>query len=144
MRDDLAFLLLRATSNVVETVHAGVTDAGFADLRPAHGVAFVRLSQGGATTGELAVFLGVTKQAAAQLVEELVTKGYAARQPHPSDKRARLVVLTDRGWAVTEAATAAARSAAEHWSAELGRARFEELATDLDAIGEGARLRPVW
>lgn len=144
MRDDLAFLLLRATSNVVEAVHAGVTGAGFTDVRPAHGIAFARLSHGGATTGDLAVFLGVTKQATAQLVEELVAKGYAARQPHPTDRRARLVVLTDRGWAVTQAATAAGRAAAEHWSAQLGGDRFEALAAGLDVIGEGARLRPVW
>ncbi|CAM5506550.1 hypothetical protein SHIRM173S_11637 [Streptomyces hirsutus] len=39
----------------------------------------------------------MTKQAASQLVDELVRKGYAERRPHPADARARLVVLTGSG-----------------------------------------------
>ncbi|BFO20230.1 hypothetical protein SHKM778_66180 [Streptomyces sp. KM77-8] len=40
-----------------------------------HGFAFTRLAPGGATVTDLAVHLGVTKQAASQLVDDLVRKG---------------------------------------------------------------------
>ncbi|MFE5767588.1 hypothetical protein ACFQ7O_04430 [Streptomyces sp. NPDC056485] len=43
--------------------------AGHGDLRPAHGMAFQVLKGGGATGTELGERLGVTKQAAGQLVD---------------------------------------------------------------------------
>jgi DNA-binding MarR family transcriptional regulator len=143
-RAQLPFVLLRAGTAVIEEVHAGVLDAGFADLRPAHGLAFACLADGRATAGDLAAFLGVTKQAAAQLVDDLEAKGYVERVPHPSDGRARLVVLTERGTAVTSAATDAARRSADRWARRLGGDRLDALVEDLGRIGDGARLRPGW
>ena len=49
----------------------------------------------GATTAELAEHLGVTKQAASQIVDELVTKGYVEPQS-ASDRRARPLGRADR------------------------------------------------
>lgn len=48
------------------------------------------------------------KQSAAQLVEHRVRRGCVERRPQPTDARARLLALTTRGWACTEAAQAAA------------------------------------
>jgi DNA-binding MarR family transcriptional regulator len=33
-----------------------------------------------------------------ELVDELVDMGYVLRRPDPDDGRAKLIVLTDRGW----------------------------------------------
>lgn len=84
---DLPLLLLAAAAEVTDAIHQEVAAAGFDDIRPSHGFAFVRMAPNGATVGEIAEHLGVTKQAASQLVEELVKKGYAERNPHPSDAR---------------------------------------------------------
>jgi DNA-binding MarR family transcriptional regulator len=46
---------------------------------------------------ELASRLGVTKQAAGQLVDELVTMGMLERVPDPLDARAKLVRFSKRG-----------------------------------------------
>ena len=67
----LAFSLLAASRALVDGVSAGVSARGFGDVRPAHGFAFARLSSGGATITQLAEHLDVTRQAAAQLVDEL-------------------------------------------------------------------------
>ncbi|MGH3736400.1 MAG: MarR family winged helix-turn-helix transcriptional regulator [Micromonosporaceae bacterium] len=144
MAASLPALVLAVSAGLVEQIHAGVTARGFGDVRPAHGFAFVRLTPHGATVSELAVHLGVTRQAASQLVEELERKGYVRRRPHPDDARARLVVLTDRGVACTRAADAAAADAIQPWVATLGAARVRQLRDDLARLAPPGRLRPTW
>lgn len=140
---DLPLLLLAAAAEVTDAANAGVQSAGFTDLRPAHGFAFVRMAPDGATVGELAEHLAVTKQAASQLVEELVKKGYAQRNPHPHDARARLITLTERGWAVTRAADAALAAFAERWAAALGPGTVTELRNALAHVVTPGRVRPA-
>ncbi|WP_354639348.1 MarR family winged helix-turn-helix transcriptional regulator [Kitasatospora camelliae] len=137
-------LILGLASDLVRAIDAGVHARGFEDLRPAHGFAFVRLAPGDATVGDLAEHLGVTKQAASQMVDELVRKGYVERRPHPTDARARLVVLTERGWACTRAADEAAAEAVRPWAAALGDPRLRELRDDLVRLAPSGRLRPIW
>ncbi|MEY9937078.1 MarR family winged helix-turn-helix transcriptional regulator [Streptacidiphilus sp. MAP5-3] len=137
-------LVLALAGELVEGIHQRVVDAGFEDLRPTHGFAFARISHGGATTADLAAHLGVTKQAAAQLVEELVKKGYVERHPHPTDARARLLQLTERGWACTRAADAAAVAAVAPWRETLGAERFADLTRDLAALNPKGPIRPAW
>ncbi|MEZ0090400.1 MarR family winged helix-turn-helix transcriptional regulator [Streptacidiphilus sp. EB129] len=140
----LPAVLLALSGALVAGIQAGGAARGFDDVRPAHGFAFARLASGGATVGELADHLGVTKQAASQLVEELVRKGYVARHPHPDDARARLVLLTDRGWACTRAADDAAADTVRPWIELLGPERFHALCADLARIAPGGPVRPSW
>jgi DNA-binding MarR family transcriptional regulator len=140
----LAFGLLAASRALVDGVSAGVQARGFEDLRPAHGFAFTRLSAGGATITELAEHLDVTRQAAAQLVDELVAKGYVERRPHPRDARARLIVLTDKGWACTRAAEAAIADTLRSWESILGPQRLLALRDDLLRVAPHGPLRPTW
>src|SRR3954451_5989854 len=141
---DLPAVLLSAANALVDGIDAGVRDSGFADLPPAHRFAFARLSDGGATVGQLAEHLDVTKQAASQMVEELVTKGYVQRRPHPDDARARLIVLTAKGWACTRAADEAAAEVLRPWADALGPHRLDALRADLSRIATPGRLRPIW
>jgi DNA-binding MarR family transcriptional regulator len=140
----LAFGLLAASRALVDGVSAGVSARGFTDLRPAHGFAFTRLSAGGATITQLAEHLGVTRQAAAQLVDELVAKGYVERRPHAHDARARLIVLTSQGWACTRAAEAAIADTLRSWEAILGPQRLLALRDDLLRVAPHGPLRPTW
>lgn len=140
----LPALVLAAAGALVADINARVVADGFPDLRPAHGFAFLRLSHGGATVTELAEHLGVTRQAASQMVDELVGRGYLDRRPHPSDARARLVVLTDRGWACTRSADRAMAAAIEPWIAELGEDRVRALVRDLARVTPPGPIRPTW
>ncbi|MEU2774877.1 MarR family winged helix-turn-helix transcriptional regulator [Streptomyces sp. NPDC007162] len=146
MDDALAFsaLVLALSGQLVQDIHTSVSRQGFTDLRPAHGFAFARISAGGATTADVAEHLGVTKQAAAQMVEELVRKGYVERHPHPHDARARLLGLTETGWAATRAADRAARTAVGPWRDVLGEARFSALVADLTRLAPPGPIRPAW
>jgi len=140
----LAYSLLAASRALVDGVSAGVRARGFDDVRPAHGFAFSRLSAGGATITQLAEHLDVTRQAAAQLVDELVAKGYVQRLSHPEDARARLIVLTEKGWACTRAAEAAIAETLRPWERELGRQRTLALRDDLLRVAPRGPLRPAW
>jgi DNA-binding MarR family transcriptional regulator len=140
----LSAALLAAAGDLVQRIHDGVGARGFTDVRPAHGFAFARLAPDGATVTELAAHLGVTKQAASQLVEEIVRKGYAERRPHPADARARLVVLTGRGRECTRAAEAAAAEVVGAWAELLGEGEAAALRERLLRIAPRGPVRPAW
>ncbi|MER7568148.1 MarR family winged helix-turn-helix transcriptional regulator [Streptomyces sp. NPDC097941] len=139
----LAAALLAAAGDLTQRINDGVVARGF-EARPAWGFAFTRLAPDGATVTELAGHLGVTKQAASQLVEEIVRKGYAERRPHPGDARARLVVLTERGWACTRAAEEAAAEAVRAWTDVLGEGEVRALRERLGRIAPHGPIRPIW
>jgi DNA-binding MarR family transcriptional regulator len=61
--------------------------------------------------------LGVTKQAASQLIDTLVLRGYLNRDINPDDRRRMTIGLTDRG----RAAAAAVSSGIESIDTELAR-----------------------
>lgn len=140
----LSAALLAVAGELTQRIHAGVVARGFEGLRPAHGFAFARLAPGGATVTDLAVHLGVTKQAASQLVDEIVRKGYAERRAHPEDARARLIVLTERGWACTRAAEEAAADAVRTWGDALGEEGMRALCEQLARISPNGPIRPAW
>jgi DNA-binding MarR family transcriptional regulator len=140
----LAVGLLSVSRALVDGISAGVRARGFDDLRPAHGFAFARLAPGGATITQLAEHLDVTRQAAAQLVDELIAKGYVQRSRHPDDARARLITLTAKGWACTRAAEAATADAVRPWAVILGDQRLRALQDDLLRIAPHGPLRPTW
>ncbi|MET8076193.1 MarR family winged helix-turn-helix transcriptional regulator [Streptomyces pseudovenezuelae] len=139
----LAAALLAAAGDLTQRINDGVVARGF-EARPAWGFAFARLAPDGATVTELAAHLGVTKQAASQLVDEIVRKGYAERRPHPADARARLVVLTERGWACTRAAEEAAAEAVRAWTDVLGEGEVRALRERLGRIAPYGPIRPAW
>lgn len=146
MDDDwqTAASLLRLASGLVDGIQAGVASCGFPDVRPAHGFAFARISEGDATVTDLAVHLGVSKQAASQLVDQLAQRGYVRRAPDPRDARARLVVLTDRGVACTAAAHDAAAHVVAMWRDSLSTSDATVFSDVLRVLADGGSLRPAW
>ncbi|WP_405832423.1 MarR family winged helix-turn-helix transcriptional regulator [Streptomyces sp. NBC_01176] len=140
----LSAALLAVAGELTQRIHEGVVARGFEGLRPAHGFAFTRLAPDGATVTELAAHLGVTKQAASQLVDELVRKGYVERHPHPDDARARLIVLTERGRACTRAAEESAAEAVRPWAELLGEGEVGVLRERLLRIAPYGPIRPAW
>ena len=65
------------------------------------------LARGGSSLQDLADALAMSKQAAGQLVDVLVARGYCARLPDPSDRRRVVLKLTDRGRGAARALWAA-------------------------------------
>jgi DNA-binding MarR family transcriptional regulator len=140
----VSWQVLRAAAQLVEGIQGSVLTKGFDDVRPVHGYVFVRISAGGATVADVAEHLGVTKQAASQLVEYLVQRGYVIRVQHPEDARARLLSLTARGHACTRAAERAATSVVSGWRDQIGARDFAALERALNAVVVPGPVRPSW
>jgi DNA-binding MarR family transcriptional regulator len=134
---------LRLAVRLVDEIQAGVMSAGFRDVTPLHGFAFARIAEGDATTADLASHLAISKQAAAQLTQRLVAAGYVERRPHPSDHRARLLTLTERGHACTRAARHAAERAVDRWRTEITAHDARQFETALLTLAAPVQtLRP--
>jgi len=83
------------------------------------------IARTGAPLGQVIKELGVSKQAAGQLVDALVTRGYLDRSVDPEDRRRLTITLTERG----RAAAGVIRSAVERVDAGLvGRVGPEYVA----------------
>lgn len=103
---ELTFLLGMAFQLVLAEFNDRVAAVGEGDLRPVHGMVFQLLARTPVTSSELAERLGVTKQAAGQIVDDLERRGYVRRDPHPAGGRRKLLVLTDAARAHLAVATA--------------------------------------
>ena len=101
---DLGILLTLGLRAFVDRLHAGLDETGFEDVRPSFGVVFRALRDGPLTLTGLAGRLGVTKQAAAKVVSEMVATSLVQRTASRTDGRAKELALTDRGRAAMSTA----------------------------------------
>jgi DNA-binding MarR family transcriptional regulator len=143
----LGVRLLLASRALFDEVHRRLAQAGHAALRPAHGFVFQALGPAGATASEIAERLGVTKQAARLIVEELAGLGYVERTEDPADARRRPVRLTSRGEDALRRSEQAFDELCAELATELGRQTMTEgmrLLATIEARYGPVPLRPVW
>jgi DNA-binding MarR family transcriptional regulator len=147
---ELVTLLALALRSMIDQLHQRLGEAGLAGIRPAYGFAFSRLAPDGATGQQLAVHLGVTRSAASQLVDEMEARGYVRRRPHPTDRRGKLVVLTEAGWECIRLTEAILADLEAGWREVIGDRRMAELTGSLRELNArmphraGRGLRPIW
>jgi DNA-binding MarR family transcriptional regulator len=103
-------------------------------VRPAHAAVFQFLDDGGTTVSTLAQRARMTKQAMAQLVQHLETHGYVSRVPDPGDRRAKLVIVTERGQEVFDIAQGLVPEIEALVTGIVGEARTRAMRVDLEAI----------
>ena len=133
----------------IEGLHDELARRGWDDVRPAYGFALLAVRDSPATVTDLARWLGMTKQAASVLVEQLAGADLVRRNQDPADRRAWLVSLTRRGRrllsTVEEIYAEQERRAAELIGAErLARLRADLVTLLSDEDGGLLPLRPVW
>lgn len=148
---DLTSLLSLSFSTSINELHDRLCEFGFEDIRPVHGFMFKCITPNGATGIELAEYLGITKQAVSKMVDYLENKGYVIRKTHPTDKRGKIIVLTERGWLVVKAKEKILTEIEKRWIEKIGTERLQMLKKDLTKFVCEAnedrlptRLRPVW
>jgi DNA-binding MarR family transcriptional regulator len=108
--------------------------AGFTDMTLAQARIFQRIGPQGTRLTDLADQARVTKQTAAALVQVLEECGYVHRTIDPTDARARLVHIAERGLDVTEVATRTVADVEREWRTHLGARRYERLRDTLLAL----------
>jgi DNA-binding MarR family transcriptional regulator len=138
MADDVNLgLLLFIPYRALETrVFERLAEAGFADITPAQARVFQRIGATGTRLTELAEQAQVTKQTAGFLVDQLERAGYVRRVPDPTDARARLVQIADRGAQTIPIAAAVVAEVEAEWTAHLGAARATQLRQALLSLRE--------
>lgn len=97
-------LLRHARSTYGKAMRAALEDAGYDDI-PANGLYIIgglALGAGDVPLRQLVRELGITKQGAGQLVDQLVMRGYLTREINENDRRQLTVTLTERGRAAAE------------------------------------------
>ncbi len=148
-RGEIPLLMAMAYRIMIDDLHAQIEAEGGDPLRPAHGYTFkFLLDRDDATTVDLADHLGITKQAASKIVEELEQWGYVTRRPHPTDRRARALGLTPKGQEYVERANELRGRTEDRWAALIGPDRLDQIYEDLcalvDSAGGRTPPRPVW
>jgi DNA-binding MarR family transcriptional regulator len=144
---EIAVELLRASRALIDATHERLAERGHPHLRPAHGYAFQAIGAQGLTASQLGQALGITKQAAGQMVDELAALGYVRREPDPADARRKRVTLTAHGIDALARSAEAFEEVCREWDRRLpdGMTRDDLLAALRGASGDAPRaLRPVW
>ncbi len=113
----------------------GVVGAGFPQ-KPSHSAVFAQIRPEGSRLTELARGANMTPQAMGELVDELEELGYLKREPDPKDRRAKLILLTERGHACVAAGAATIEAIEEGIDAILGVRGHAELRRSLTRLLE--------
>jgi DNA-binding MarR family transcriptional regulator len=115
---------------------ARLAAAGYTDLRMRHSLLFEVLPPSGARVTTLAAQLGMTKQAMGELVDDLETSGYITRTNDPDDRRARLVVFTEKGELAFERAFVILGEMEKEYAALVGVKRYADARATFDELVE--------
>ncbi|MEV6338268.1 MarR family transcriptional regulator [Nocardia vinacea] len=140
MADDdmnVGLLMFIAHRSMEDRIFADLAESGYDDITVAQGRLAARIGADGSRLTELAEQAQVTKQTAGFLVDQLERAGYVQRLPDPSDGRARLVVLSERGSKMARYANSVADRIEAEWATHLGAQRMRQLRETL------ARLREI-
>ena len=136
-RDDLGFLLAKATQRWNEQLAERFAAAGYSDVRPSYGSVLVPLfEEDGLRLGELARRSRLSKQTMTELIRRLERDGLVERATDPSDRRAFRVTLTPRARAFEPVAAEVLTELDATVRRSLGDARVDELKESLRALSE--------
>jgi DNA-binding MarR family transcriptional regulator len=115
-------------------IRASLDDAGFGDL-PVNGPYVVTATAaGGLPLAAIIEQLGLSKQAAGQLVDVLVLRGYLDRRVDPADRRRLVVSPTDRGAAAAVAVSEAAEDVESRLVGIVGASHLRAARETLAAL----------
>jgi DNA-binding MarR family transcriptional regulator len=129
-------LLTIVLRTLVAEFHGRLDNAGYPDIRPGSGNVFESIGSDGSTVAAMAQRAGITAQAMVQVVDYLESRGYVERTPDPTDRRAKVVRLTERGRAGDHAAREQLLAIEDEWSRRLGHDRYREFRATLAELAK--------
>jgi DNA-binding MarR family transcriptional regulator len=150
---DLAILLVGTACVVADRLGDAVARSGIDDMRAPFGYVIRALADRDRTLTELAGLLGVSKQAAIKVIDQMEMRGYLTRETHPDDRRVKVLRLTPKGRRVRRTALAASHRIEQELRADVGDATVDELrraleqllaAHDALADARAGRSRALW
>ena len=133
---NLGLLMFVGYRSMESRVLGALHESGFEDMSAAKARVFERIGAQGTRLTDLAEQAQVTKQTAGSLVDQLEQAGYVERRPDPSDARARLICIAERGLAAVQVAAGVVAQVEEEWTQHLGERDTRHLRRILTRLRE--------
>jgi DNA-binding MarR family transcriptional regulator len=111
-----------------------VAETQFSDIRITHGCVFGNIDPEGTRLTDLAERAFMTKQSVGEVVSDLEQRGYVERVPDPSDGRAKIIRLTDRGQEAMAIGRELIAEVEQEWAERYGAERVAAMRDALESI----------
>ena len=111
-----------------------LADTPYNDIRISHGCVFGTIDADGSRLTDLAARARMTKQSVGEVTSDLEQRGYVERVPDPSDGRAKIIRLTERGHAAQALGVDLIDEIEQEWAERFGEERVAALRDALEAI----------
>jgi DNA-binding MarR family transcriptional regulator len=109
-------------------------EAGYTDVRPGHGCVFGNIAREGSRLTDIADRAHMTKQSVGEVTSDLEKRGYVERVPDPSDGRAKIIRLTERGHEARAVGLQLLDEIEREWAEQFGVEQVTALREGLEAI----------
>jgi len=127
-RDNLGYLIAKASQRWNEQLHQGFAEAGFPELKASYGSVLIPLlEEDGLRMGEIARRARLSKQTMTTMVRLCERDGLVERRPDPDDRRATRVHLTAKARRFQPAAERVLGRLERDVAGSLGERRVAEL-----------------
>ena len=127
-------LLSVAFDDFCEDLERRVAETPYSDIRITHGCVFGNIDPEGTRLTDLAERARMTKQSVGEVTTDLEQRGYVERVPDPSDGRAKIIRLTERGRAAQALGIGLIDELEQEWAERFGAERVAALRDALEAI----------
>jgi DNA-binding MarR family transcriptional regulator len=131
---EIPAMLRGARGAYATTIVAMLAAAGFDDLPRNGPVVLGGMANHGDSAVDMIRGLGVSRQAASQLIDVLVLRGYLDRQINPDDRRRMDIELTERGRTAAAVIRAAVEQVHRQLVAKISPAELAGLRAGLAAL----------
>jgi DNA-binding MarR family transcriptional regulator len=123
-----------ALSAAIEELHEQLEHRGWGPTRPLWGFVLLSLRERSRSIAEVGELLGITKQAAAKVIDGLADAGLVQRAADPADRRATALALTARGRRFLADVEATYEAIEAGWATLIGDREVAALRTALVAL----------
>lgn len=141
--ENLGRLLIESFRFFRERTRVNLRAHGFHDLNPVHAAMLRRVDEGGNHISDIASRMGISKQAAAQLVAKAEALGYVRTEWDEVDTRKKMVRCTPLGTRFLRSLDDVVADSVRDISSLIGAKRLRELEATLHIIAERLSEAPA-
>ncbi len=130
----LGRMLLKLERHFTRQVLQKLASDGIEDITLRHFVIIPYIDHEGIRAVDIARQVGISKQAVSKLVDELVQKGYLELKPDPSDGRAYLVSMSEKGNDFLKLAIKYTQQVEKKWGKQVGEKEFKIMKAAMSTL----------
>ena len=130
----LGRMLLKLERHFTRQVLQKLAADGIEDITLRHFVIIPYIDHKGIRAVDIARQVGITKQAVSKLVDELVQKGYLELTPDPTDGRASLVLMSEKGNEFLKLTIKYTQQVESQWSNQVGEKDFKTMKSAMTTL----------